>query len=178
MHPCVIAQQTPDKPALIMAATGETVTYHELEERSNQGAQLFRKMGLRPGDAIAIFMENTARFLEICWAAQRAGLYFTAISSRLTAGEVEYIVKDANAKALIAGHTLAKVAGEVASLVPGVALLMVGGAISGYASYENEAGKMPAEPIADQTSGAAMLYSSGTTGRPKGVRQPLSGLAI
>ena len=76
-----------------MAATGETLTYRELDERSNQGAQLFRKLGLKAGDGIAIFMENNIRFLEICWAAQRAGLYYTCISSRLTAGEVEYIVQ-------------------------------------------------------------------------------------
>src|SRR6201994_3179230 len=178
MHPSVIVQTTPDKPAVIMANTGETITFKQLEDRSNQGAQLFRSLGLKTGDGIAIFMENNARFHEICWAAQRSGLYFTAISSRLTAGEVEYIVKDAGAKALVVSEGLAKVAAEVAPLIPGVKLLMVGGTIPGYASYEEEAGKMPAERIADETSGAAMLYSSGTTGRPKGVRQPLSGLPI
>jgi acyl-CoA synthetase (AMP-forming)/AMP-acid ligase II len=178
MHPSLIAQKTPDKPAIIMASSGERVSFRELDARTNRAAQLFRKLGLKTGDGIAIFMENNIRFLEICWAAQRAGLYFTAISSRLTAGEVEYIVKDANVKALIAGHTLSKVANEVAPLIPGVALLMVGGTIPGYASYEVQAAEMPATPIADQTAGAAMLYSSGTTGRPKGVRQPLSGLAI
>src|SRR3569832_318942 len=178
MHPSVIVQNTPDKPAVIMASTGETITFQQLEDRSNQGAQLFRKLGLKTGDGIAIFMENNIRFHEICWAAQRAGLYFTAISSRLTAGEVEYIVKDANAKVLIVSHGLAKVAAEVIPLVHGVKLLSVGGAMPGYASYEDESGKMPAERIADETSGAAMLYSSGTTGRPKGVRQPLSGQPI
>src|SRR5271154_1531550 len=114
-----------------MAATGETLSYRELDDRSNQGAQLFRKLGLKVGDGITIFMENNIRFLEICWAAQRSGLYFTAISSRLTAGEVDYIVKDANAKLFIAGHTLAKVAAEVAPLIVGVKLLMVGGTIPG-----------------------------------------------
>ena len=178
MHPSVIAQKTPDKAALIMAASGEKLTFRQLDERSNQGAQLFRKLGLKTGDAIAIFMENNLRFLEICWAAQRSGLYFTAISSRLTAGEVEYIVKDCGAKVLITGHTLAKVAGEVVPLIPGVKLFMVGGTIPGYESYESAADAMPATPIADQEAGAAMLYSSGTTGRPKGVRQPLTGQPI
>jgi acyl-CoA synthetase (AMP-forming)/AMP-acid ligase II len=178
MHPSVIAQQTPDKPAIIMASTGESVTFRELDERSNQGAHLFRKLGAKTGDGIAIFMENNIRFLEICWAAQRSGLYFTAISSRLTAGEVEYIVKDANAKVLIVSEGLAKVATEVMPLIPGVTLLMVGGSIPGYASYEESAAGMPTTPIADQIAGAAMLYSSGTTGRPKGVRQPLSGQPI
>jgi acyl-CoA synthetase (AMP-forming)/AMP-acid ligase II len=178
MHPSVIVQTLPDKPAVIMASTGETITFQQLEDRSNQGAQLFRALGLKTGDGIAIFMENNIRFHEICWAAQRAGLYFTAISSRLTAGEVEYIVKDASAKVLFASSGLAKVAAEVAPLIPGVKLLSVGGAIPGYTSYEDSAARMPAERIADETSGAAMLYSSGTTGRPKGVRQPLSGQPI
>ncbi|MGH8324621.1 MAG: AMP-binding protein, partial [Steroidobacteraceae bacterium] len=139
MHPSVIARKSPDKPAVIMASTGETVTFGELDTRSNRGAQLFRSLGLQVVDGVAIFMENNARFHEICWAAQRAGLYFTAISSRLTAGEVEYIVKDSGAKVLIVGHTLARVAGEVAPLVPGVTLLTVGGTVPGYASYEDEA---------------------------------------
>ncbi len=178
MHPSLFAAKTPGKPALIMAATGETVTYGQLEDRSNQGAQLFRSLGLTTGDCVALFMENNARFLEICWAAQRSGLYFTCISSRLTAGEVEYIVRDSGAKALIASHGLSKVAGELTALLPDVKKLMVGGTLDGWASYEDAAGAMPAARIADETSGADMLYSSGTTGRPKGVRHPLSGEPI
>ena len=85
MHPCVYAKTTPDKAAYIMAATGEIITYRQLDERSNQVAHYMRSMGLQTGDHIALFMENHARFFEICWGAQRAGLYFTAISSRLTA---------------------------------------------------------------------------------------------
>jgi long-chain acyl-CoA synthetase len=178
MHPAVIAKKLPDKPAIIMAASGETLTFGELDQRTNQGAQLFRKLGLKAGDGIAIFMENNLRFLEICWAAQRAGHYFTCISSRLTAGEVEYIVKDCGAKVFIAGHTLAKVAVESAPLIPGVKLYMVGGTAEGYASYEDATKAMPETPIADESAGAAMLYSSGTTGRPKGVRQPLANQPI
>lgn len=178
MHPAVVVEKTPDKPAVIMASTGETLTYRQLEDRSNQGAQLFRSLGLKVGDGIAIFMENNIRFLEICWAAQRAGLYYTCISSRLTAGEVEYIVKDCGAKVLIVSHGLAKVAEEVIPLVPGVKLYMVGGTAPGYAGYEDVTATMPATRIADETSGLDMLYSSGTTGRPKGVRHPLSGLPI
>jgi acyl-CoA synthetase (AMP-forming)/AMP-acid ligase II len=178
MHPVVVAEKTPDKPAIVMAATGETITYRELEARSNRGAQLLRKLGLKPGDAIAIFMENNIDFLPICWAAQRSGLYYTCISSRLTAGEVEYIVKDAAAKVLIVSHGLAKVGGEVIALVPGVKLFCVGGAIPGYESWENATQAMPATRIADEVAGADMLYSSGTTGRPKGVRVALSGQAI
>ncbi len=178
MHPSVAARKTPHKPAVIMAGSGEKLTFGQLDDQSNQGAHLFRTLGLVPGDGIAIFMENNIRFLEICWAAQRAGLYYTCISSRLTAGEVEYIVKDCNAKVFIAGHTLAKVAGEVIPLIPGVKLFMVGGTIPGYESYEKATAELPTSPIADQVAGAAMLYSSGTTGRPKGVRQPLTGAPI
>ncbi len=132
MHPSLFAAKTPGKPALIMAATGETVTYGQLEDRSNQGAQLFRSLGLKTGDCVALFMENNARFLEICWAAQRSGLYYTCISSRLTAGEVEYIVRDSGAKVLIASHGLSKVAGEITALLPDVKKLMVGGTIDGW----------------------------------------------
>jgi len=175
MHPVRHAQTTPDKPALIMAGSGETLTYRQLDALSNQGAQLFRKLGLHTGDCIALFMENNLLYLPICWAAQRAGLYYTCISSRLTAGEVEYIVKDSGAKVLIASIGLAKVASEMTALVPGVTFLSVGGAIPGFESFEDASGAMPATPIADETSGLDMLYSSGTTGRPKGVRTPLTG---
>ena len=98
MHPSSHVSTTPDKPAYIMAATGESVSYKELDERSNQLAHLFRDAGLKPGDSIAIFMDNNGRFYEICWAAQRAGLYYTCISSRLTAGEVAYIIDDCHAR--------------------------------------------------------------------------------
>jgi len=178
VHPFVHAEKTPDKPAIVMAAMGEQLTYRELDERSNQGAQLFRAKGLRPGDGIAIFMENNLRFLEICWAAQRAGLYFTCISSRLTAGEVEYIVRDCGAKLFVVSHGLAGVAGELAGKLSDIALYMVGGTIPSYLSYEDAVSAMPAERIADEIAGASMLYSSGTTGRPKGVRHRLEGLAI
>lgn len=178
MHPVRHAQTTPDKPALIMAGSGETLTYRQLDALSNQGAQLFRKLGLQTGDCVALFMENNLLFLPICWAAQRAGLYYTCISSRLTAGEVEYIVKDSGAKILIASIGLAKVASEVTALLPGVKFLSVGGAIPGFESFEDASGAMPDTPVADETSGLDMLYSSGTTGRPKGVRTPLTGEPI
>jgi len=178
MHPVIHAADVPDKPAIVMARTGETITYQEMEGRSNQGAQLFRKLGLKVGDGVAIFMENNARFLDICWAAQRAGLYYTCISSRLTATEVEYIVKDCGAKAFISSHSLANTAAEIAPLIPGINLLMVGGTAPGYESYEDLAGAMPKARIADETSGTDMLYSSGTTGRPKGVRLALNNQPI
>jgi long-chain acyl-CoA synthetase len=98
MHPHIHAQKFPDKPAYLMAGSGEAVTYGQLDRQSNRIAQLFRSLGLQAGDHIAIFMENNARFFEICWGAQRSGLIYTAISSRLTAPEVDYIVGDCGAR--------------------------------------------------------------------------------
>jgi len=180
MHPCHFAKSKPDHPAYVMDGGGEVVTYGQLEDRSNQAAQLFRKIGLKVGDAIAIFMENNARYFELCWAAQRSGLYFTCISSRLTAPEASYIIEDSGAKALFSSdRTDAALLDELISLNPGVHdRFMVGVPIEGYASYEEARDAMPAERIADEASGADMLYSSGTTGRPKGIRFPLSGAPI
>jgi long-chain acyl-CoA synthetase len=175
MHPSHHARTNPDKPAYIMAGSGETVTYGQLEARSNQGAHLFRSLGINKGDSVALFLENTPRYYEILWAAQRSGLRFTAISSKLTAGEVEYIVKDCEAKAFIASQSLAGVALPLASLIPGVKLYMVDGAEPPYDSFEAARAAFPMMPIADEGAGGAMLYSSGTTGRPKGVKRAVTG---
>jgi long-chain acyl-CoA synthetase len=171
MHPSIHAKANPDKPAFIMAYSGETVTYGELEARSNQGAHLFRSLGLKAGDAVALFLENHPRYYELLWAAQRSGLRFTCLSSKLTAGEVEYIVKDCEAKAFVSSQALSGVALEVAGSLGGVALFMVGGAVAPFRSLEDERAQFPITPIADQSAGRAMLYSSGTTGRPKGVKR-------
>jgi len=155
------------------------VTYGQLEARSNKIAHLLRARGLAPGDHMALFLENNARFFEICWGAQRAGLYYTAISSRLTASEVDYIVGDCGAKLFITSRALESVAAELRDLMPGVAhRLMVGGTIPGYESLEAATAALPETPIADQVAGHDMLYSSGTTGRPKGVKAPLEMLPI
>lgn len=179
MHPSVHAAKTPDKIALIMASTGARVTYGELNSRSNQGAQLFRAMGLARGSSVAMFMENNQHFLEISWAAQRAGLYFTPISSRLTASEAAYIINDCGAKIFIASHEKAEVAEQLLSLTPNViGRYMVNGVIPGYLSYEKTIAEQPDTPISDECGGQFMLYSSGTTGRPKGVRREISGAPI
>jgi long-chain acyl-CoA synthetase len=175
MHPTHHAKTNPDKPAYIMASTGETVTYGELDARSNQGAHLFRALGVGPGDSIAIFMDNSPHYYEVLWAAQRSGLRFTAISSKLTAGEVEYIVKDCEAKALIASTGVRDVALQVAPLIPGVKLFVTGGEMPPFESFEKARAAMPTTPIADEGAGGAMLYSSGTTGRPKGVKREITG---
>jgi long-chain acyl-CoA synthetase len=171
MHPSHHARTHPDKPAWIMAASGEAVTYAQLDARSNQGAHLFRAAGIGAGDAIAIFMDNSPRYYEVLWAAQRSGVRFTCVSSKLTAGEVEYIVQDSGSKAFIASRGLAEVALETARRVPGVKLWMVEGAEPPFESFEAAREAMPTTPIADESAGSAMLYSSGTTGRPKGVRR-------
>jgi long-chain acyl-CoA synthetase len=170
-HPSHHARSHPEKPAVIMAATGETVTYGELEARSNQGAQLFRSAGIAAGDAIAIFMDNSPAYYEILWAAQRSGVRFTCISSKLTPGEVEYILKDSGAKAFIVSASLEPIASAAAALVPGLRLWMTEGAKAPFESFEDARAPMPTTPIADESQGGAMLYSSGTTGRPKGVKR-------
>ena len=158
MHPSIHARNTPEKPAVILAGSGDVVTYGELENGSNRLAQVFRARGLRPGDHIALLMENQKRFYEVCWAAQRAGLYFTAISTRLTAPEVAYIVNDCGAKLLVVSHALAKIAVDLPGEVPAVeTLLMTDGTVPGFDSYEDAVAAMPATPVADEISGVDML---------------------
>ena len=175
MHPATHAKTHPDRAAYIMAGTGETVTYRQLDDRSNQGAQLFRSLGLVTGDVIAILMDNSPRFFEIAWAAQRSGLYYACISSKLTSGEIDYIMKDCAAKLLVTSAGVGPVIDELPGLLPGVRLYMVGDARAPYESFEAARDKMPATPVADETAGRDMLYSSGTTGRPKGIKPPLTG---
>ena len=170
-HPSIHARTHPDKAAYIMADSGETVTYRQLDERSNQGAHLFRSLGLKTGDSVAFFIDNHPRYYELIWAAQRSGIRFTCISSKLTAGEVEYIVKDCLAKVFVTAHVLNDIAQQVAPLIPGVALFMVGEAVAPFKSFEDARAPMPITPVADESAGGAMLYSSGTTGRPKGVKR-------
>ena len=176
MHPAIHAKTKPDHPAYIMARTGEVVTYRQLDERSNQGAQLFRSLGLKEGDTIAVLMDNNPRYHEIAWAAQRSGLYFTCVSSKLSASEVEYIMGDCAAKMLITSPGVGAVIDELPSLLPGIGLFIVGGQARGpYQDFEAARAKMPTTPIPDESAGADMLYSSGTTGRPKGVKPPQIG---
>ncbi len=179
MYPAPHAQTTPDKPAYIMAGSGEVVTYRQLDDRSNQCAQLFRSLGLVPGDGIALCMENHPRFLEIAWAAQRSGLYYTAISSRLTTAEVDYIVKDCGARVFITSaykRDLATALGDLGSAV--CARFMLDGTAPGYDAYEPAVAAQPAQPVADAIEGQDMLYSSGTTGQPKGVKFALTGQPV
>lgn len=173
MHPSVHGAVTPDKAALIVAETGETVTFGELNRRSNRAAHLFRKAGLAAGDTIALFLENIPEFYDIAWGAQRSGLFYVCISSKLTAPEVDYIVRDSGAKLLVASGELGAVAGQLAGMLADVALYAIGDPIAGFAGWEEAVAAMPDAPVADERAGIDMLYSSGTTGRPKGVRVAL-----
>jgi len=174
MHPADIAATDPNKTAYIMAASGEVVTFGELEARANQTAHLFRSLGLKRGDHIAILLENHPRFFQICCAAQRAGLYYTAISWRLQHAEVEYIVNNCEARVFITSHPRAEVVRPLADVTPMVeARYMLDGVIDGFVSFEDAIAEFPETPIADQSQGASMLYSSGTTGYPKGIKRAL-----
>ena len=169
-HPSITAETYPHKAAYIMGGTGEIVTFGELDERSNQGAQLFRELGLEKGDHIGMMLENNRYFMEIVWAAQRAGLIYTPISTHLKADEAAYILGNCGAKVLIGSAKLAEVAEKLVPAATGVShFYMVGGIRPGFESWEEAIDAQPQERIADEANGQPMLYSSGTTGYPKGV---------
>jgi long-chain acyl-CoA synthetase len=173
MHPYLHARSHPDKPACIFPGSGEVTSYRQLDERSNQGAHLFRSLGLMRGDVIALCMENHPRYLEIAWAAQRSGLYLVCVSSKLTVAEAEYIVRDCGAKLFISSRSMAALADQIAPLLPGVHLFIVDGQHGRYNSWERACQRLPVTPINDESTGIDMLYSSGTTGRPKGIKSAL-----
>jgi len=167
------AKAHPDKPAVILARTGETLSYRALNERSIRLARVFQEAGLKPGDVVALFMENNIRYLETYWAAVRTGLYVTAINKYLTADEAAYIVNDSGAKAIT---TLASMpaAAELPALIPACPLkLALGGDLSGYTRYEAALDAASPAPLAVESRGDFMNYSSGTTGRPKGIKRPV-----
>jgi long-chain acyl-CoA synthetase len=163
----------PDKAAIIRAATGEIRTYRELDERSNRLAQLLHAHGLRRGDHVAVYLENDIAFLEVQVAAMRSGLYFTPINHHLTAAEAAYIVDNSDARVLVVtgGHPQARALGELSPRCE--VKLAVGTPTEGFVDYEAALAGQPATPLAEQPLGAMMLYSSGTTGRPKGICRPL-----
>ncbi len=136
LHPVAHARATPDKAAYIMAATGETVTYGELDRRANQGAHLLRSLGLKRGDAIAVMMDNNARYLEIMWAAERTGVYVTCLSSKLLVDEAEYILRDGDCRVLIVSKAIEAQAAALLTRIGDMRRFMVGGTIEGYDGYE------------------------------------------
>ncbi|TVT47523.1 acyl-CoA synthetase [Amycolatopsis rhizosphaerae] len=174
MYPGTFADTDPDRPALIMAGTGDRLTYRDLDERSTRLANALTAAGLGRGEVIALLTDNSPRAYEVYWAAVRSGRYLAAVNSHLSAAEVAYIVADSGAKVLVVSAALDELAREVAGLVPDVRLLLAyGGPVEGYQDFDAVlAAASPARP-ADQPAGADLLYSSGTTGRPKGIKVEL-----
>jgi long-chain acyl-CoA synthetase len=170
------AVATPDKPAIIMYPSGTVVTFGELEARANRLAHLFRNAGLVEGDAVAILMENNEHIHAVMWAARRAGLYYVPISTHLTAAEVAYIVDNSGAKAIVGSaklaDTLAGLGAELPQGLPPVRLI-TGGSLDGWQSYPECVADLPDTPIDDEIEGDLLQYSSGTTGRPKGIKREL-----
>ena len=168
------AREHPDTPAAIAARSGEILTWRQLDERSNQLAHLCRSLGLERGAHIAILIENHLGFFEVAWAALRAGLYLTTINRYLTTEEAGYILDDCEARVLVASNAMRDVAAGLREHAPRCTKwLMLDGAIPGYEGYEDAIAAQPTEPLAEEPAGNFMLYSSGTTGRPKGIKRPL-----
>lgn len=178
MYPANYATVHPDRAAFIMASTGEAVSYRDFEARSNQLAQFLRANGLRNGDHYSIFMENNDRYLEACAAGERTGLYYTCINSYLKADELAYILDHSESQVLVTSAAKQEVVAEALAECPRIRLvLVVGEGISLDESiardYVAAMGEMPTTPVDDEVLGTPMLYSSGTTGRPKGIVRPL-----
>ncbi|GEL21614.1 putative acyl-CoA ligase [Pseudonocardia sulfidoxydans NBRC 16205] len=185
MHPGRFAALTPDKPAVVMSDTGETLTYAQLDDRSRRLARVLYDAGLRPGDDVVVLAENSPRCFEIYWAAVRSGLYVTAVDFHLQPAEAAYIVDDCDATALVTSAGQAATATEIVDGTPRVRLRLAfgggfdGHGVAGHDDYEAALAAASAEPVpGNPPRGKDMLYSSGTTGRPKGVKPPLSDKGI
>lgn len=188
MHPITHAAARPDHPAIVMAGSGETVSYGEMDAAANRLAQLLRARGLGAGERFGLLMENNALYLQLVWGSQRAGTMMVPISTRLTAPEIAYILEDAGVRLLLTSRQFDPVLTELRALCPECAFLVLGG--EGDEDLAAALAAQPAEPIPDQSPGMYMLYSSGTTGRPKGIKpnpppdagvltpNPLVGLAV
>jgi acyl-CoA synthetase (AMP-forming)/AMP-acid ligase II len=165
------ANSAAPSPALIVA-DGRTVSYGELHARSRRVAALLHEAGLKRGDGIAMLLPNRSEFLEITWGCQLSGLYYTPVNTHLTFDEVRYIVEDCEARALFIDLSFAQLGCKLRDCNPQLDILVgIGGPISGWRSYENAL--VAAGDAFPPSDGSEMLYSSGTTGRPKAVRRAL-----
>lgn len=170
------AEANPDKPAVILYPSGITVTFGEMEARANRLAHLFRQAGLREGDAVAILMENNEHMHTVMWAARRSGLYYVPINTHLTPAEAAYIVDNSAAKAIVGSAALRPVLEGLAEHLPhGLPelLIIANGEMDGWLSYPECVADQPDTPIDDEIEGDLLQYSSGTTGRPKGIKREL-----
>ncbi|MFT7647909.1 MAG: long-chain acyl-CoA synthetase [Candidatus Poriferisodalaceae bacterium] len=179
MYPGAFVATTPDKPAVIMGTGGQVITYAELDAAANRLSRVFAEAGLVPGDHVAFCLENHPQFLAVAWGAHYAGLIYTAMSSRLTTDEMAYIVENSGAQAFITSLYKREQAADLSDQMPAVVLrLMLDGTIDGYDSFEDTVAARSAEPLEDRIAGTDMLYSSGTTGRPKGITQHIERQAL
>ena len=165
------ARRAAQSPALIVA-DGERVCYGELLSRSQRVAALLYETGLRRGDGVAIVLPNRREFFEITWACQLSGLYYSTVNTHFTPDEVAYVVADSEARALFLDSSLAHLGSSVLHGNTRLDVLVsVGGSLPGWRSYGDAVAAAGDPPPA--SDGTEMLYSSGTTGRPKAVRRPL-----
>jgi long-chain acyl-CoA synthetase len=165
------------KPAVILYPSGTTVGFADLEARANRLAHYFRSAGLREGDVVAVVMENNEHIHALMWGARRSGLYYVLINTHLTPAEAAYIVDNSGAKALIGSAALRQVCEKIAGHLPrGLPeiLMIADGDLDGWQRYPACVSDLPDTPLADETEGDLLQYSSGTTGRPKGIRRELA----
>jgi long-chain acyl-CoA synthetase len=174
VYPGNFARRTPDKIAVVMADTGESLTYAELEERSVRLAHVLRGEGLERGGHVALVATNSPEVFVTYWAAVRSGLYITAVNHHLSPPEAAYIVDDCGAEVLIVSADKADLAEAIVDETPKVRRrLAFGGTVAGHDSYDEALAAASAQEPEDQPAGVDMLYSSGTTGRPKGIQPAL-----
>ncbi len=177
MYPGAHADRPDSNPAVIMAGSGASLTYSALDDASLRLAEMFRARGLVPGDHVAVMLENCLEYFEIFWGTLRAGLYLTPVNWHLTPEEAGYIVEDCGAKAFLASTTLVAAVADLDQYLDAVELrISVGdGDLAGFEPYAEVIGAHAPDRPEDEPEGSLMFYSSGTTGRPKGIKPPLSG---